>query len=90
MLLIRALRSTRAVVYMTKPKLGSRGRKQTHIRTVGVALVVTVILISVIARISAGPASTGNASHVDSAQYGVRVAKPESMKQFPAELIPMP
>ena len=62
----------------------------THIRTVGLVIVVAVILINVIVRISAGPASMTGASRLDVPQASVRVAKPEGMKQFPAELIPMP
>jgi hypothetical protein len=61
---------------MTKPKL--------------VVLVVAVILIGVIAKISAGPASTRRDSQSGSSQNGIHVAKPESMKEFPAGLIPMP
>ena len=55
-----------------------------------VVLVLAVILIGVIARISAGPASTNRGPQGGSPQDGIHVAKPESMKEFPADLIPMP
>ena len=62
----------------------------THIRTVGLAVVVAVILIGVIVRIGAGRASMSGASRLDVPQASIPVAKPEGMKQFPAELVPMP
>jgi hypothetical protein len=62
----------------------------THIKIVGLAIVVLVILTSVIVRISARPASMTDGFRPDVPQASVRVGKPEGMKQFPAELIPMP
>jgi len=62
----------------------------THIRTVGLVIAVVVILTSVIVGISTGPASMTDGSRLDVPQASIRVAKPEGMKQFPAELIPMP
>jgi hypothetical protein len=76
---------------MTKAKSGSRQRhKEIRIRTLGVVLIVTGILFSVIAGLRAGPASSGRESHDDAADYGVHIAKPENMQRLPAELIPMP
>src|SRR5262249_36933907 len=62
----------------------------THIRTVCVTIVVAVILITVVVRISARPASTTDGARPDVPQAGISIAKPEGMKQFPPELIPMP
>jgi len=55
-----------------------------------VTIVVTIILIAVIVRISARPASTTDGARLDVPQAGISIAKPEGMKQFPPELIPMP
>jgi hypothetical protein len=74
---------------MTKPET-RYDRKKTHFRSVGVILVVTVILIGAIVWIGTGPASTSTRSSIDPFQRGIGVAKPESMKQFPDDLIPMP
>lgn len=74
---------------MTKPDPGSDyPPKKTRIRTAGAVLAIAMILIGVIAKLSAGP--TAREAPVVSERNGVRVAKPEGMKQFPAELIPMP
>jgi hypothetical protein len=62
----------------------------THIRTVCVTIVVAVILITVVVRISARPASKTDGARLDVPQAGIWIAKPEGMKQFPPELIPMP
>lgn len=66
------------------------GRKETHFRSIGVVLVVTVLLIGAIAWIGTGPASTGPRSRIDPLHRGISIAKPASMKQFPDDLIPMP
>ena len=71
---------------MIKPE----DRKEAYFRSVGVVLVITIILIGVVAWVGTGPASTGPRSRVDLPQRGISIAKPESMKHFPDELIPLP
>ena len=68
---------------------GSPRKKETHMRTLTIVLVVTGILISVIAAIRTSPATiTGKESHDNAADYGLHIATPENMKRFPAELVP--
>jgi hypothetical protein len=83
------LKSNRPAVCMTKSKSRAH-RRPKHIRTIGVTLVVTVVLISIIAGISAGPASTRKRLQVEAPQYGLHVSRPGNMKQFPPELVPLP
>jgi len=74
---------------MIKPKSRAH-RRPKHIRTIGVTLVVTVVLISIIAGISAGPASTRKRLQGEAPPYGLHVSRPGNMKQFPPELVPLP
>jgi hypothetical protein len=54
-------------------------------------LIVTGILIGIIAGFRTGPAATAVRESLNGVAAGSpHVAKPESMKQFPPELIPMP
>ena len=60
-------------------------------RTLTIVLVVTGILIGVRAAIRTSPATiAGKESHDNAADYGHQIATPESMKRFPAELVPLP
>ena len=88
MLVIYANKQVRGTI-MTKPET-RHGRKETPFRSVGAVLLVTIILIGAIVWLGTGPASTGTRSRIDPFQRGISFAKPESMKEFPEDLFPMP